>query len=168
MLPPHSPCPYPPLLWNFQLHVQLWISRPPPHQAPVVQRLGNFIRWISHYLTVSICAKISVFPYSQANMNTLTRAQLGSVRKPWTTFNLKYSLDAEEWLIQRIKLSSLWTTGAWIPKTLSWETAYGYFLELHKAWEMELVIKKTSNPYSVQWSTSNFSSLQYTTRATIR
>ena len=43
-------------------------------QAPVVQRPDNFIQWISHYPTVSICAKISVFPLVQANMNTLTIA----------------------------------------------------------------------------------------------
>ena len=30
--------------------------------APVVQRPANFIQWISQYPTVSICAKISVFP----------------------------------------------------------------------------------------------------------
>ena len=42
--------------------------------APVVQRPDNFIQWISHYPTVSICAKISVFPLVQANMNTLTTA----------------------------------------------------------------------------------------------
>ena len=81
--------------------------------APVVQRLDNFIQWISHYPTVSICAKISVFPCAQANMDILTRAQLGSVQKPWTTFNLKYISDAEKYLIQQIKLSGLWTTGAW-------------------------------------------------------
>ena len=63
--------------------------------APVVQRPDNFIRWISHYPTVSICAKISVFPRVQANMHTLTTAKFGSVRKPWTTFNVKYILDPE-------------------------------------------------------------------------
>ena len=42
--------------------------------APVVQRPDNFIQWISHYPTVSICAKISVFPRAQANMHTLTTA----------------------------------------------------------------------------------------------
>ena len=42
--------------------------------APVVQRPDNFIQWISHYPTVSICAKISVFPHEQANMHTLTTA----------------------------------------------------------------------------------------------
>ena len=34
--------------------------------APVVQRLDNFTLWISHYPTVSICAKISVFALVQA------------------------------------------------------------------------------------------------------
>ena len=64
--------------------------------APVVQRPDNFIQWISHYPTVSICAKISVFPHLQANMHTLTTAKFGSVRKPWTTFNVKYiRLDPE-------------------------------------------------------------------------
>ena len=43
-------------------------------QAPVVQRPDNFIQWISHYLTVSICAKISVFPLVEPNMCTLTTA----------------------------------------------------------------------------------------------
>ena len=76
-------------------------------QAPVVQSPDNFIRWISHYPTVSICAKISVFSLEQANIHTLTTVKFGSVRKPWTTFNVKYILDAEECLIQRIKLSSL-------------------------------------------------------------
>ena len=52
--------------------------------APVVHRPDNFILWISHYPTVSICAKISVFPLVQANMHTLTTAKFGSVRKPWT------------------------------------------------------------------------------------
>ena len=65
------------------------------HLAPVVQRSDNFIQWISHYLTVSICAKISVFPRLQASIHTLTTAKFGSVRKPWTTFNVKYILDPE-------------------------------------------------------------------------
>ena len=47
--------------------------------APVVQRPDNFIQWISHYPTVSIGAKISVFPRVQANMFTLTAAKSGSV-----------------------------------------------------------------------------------------
>ena len=64
-------------------------------QAPVVQRPDNFIQWISHYSKVSICAKISVFPLVQANMHTLPTAKSGSVRKPWTTFNVKYILDPE-------------------------------------------------------------------------
>ena len=38
--------------------------------APIVQRADNFIQWISHYATVSICAKISVFRCKQANMHT--------------------------------------------------------------------------------------------------
>ena len=66
-----------------------------PDQAPVVQRLDNFIQWIRHYSTVSICAKITLFPHLQANMHTLTTAKFGSVRKPWTTFNVKYILDPE-------------------------------------------------------------------------
>ena len=45
--------------------------------APVGQRPDNFILWISHYLTVSICAKISVFLLVQANMHTLTRVKFG-------------------------------------------------------------------------------------------
>ena len=64
-------------------------------QAPVVQRPDNFIQWISHYPTVSICAKISVFPLVRANVHTLTTAKFGSVRKPWTTFNVKYILDPQ-------------------------------------------------------------------------
>ena len=62
-------------------------------QAPVVQRPDNFILWISHYPTVSICANISVFPLVQANMHTPTTVKFGSVPKPWTTFNVKYILD---------------------------------------------------------------------------
>ena len=48
---------------------------------------------ISHYPTVAICAKISVFSLVQTNMHTLTTVKFGSVRKPWTTFNVKYILD---------------------------------------------------------------------------
>ena len=65
--------------------IQLW-------GHAVVQRPDNFILWISHYPTVSMCAKISVFSLVQANMHTLTRVKFGSVRKPWTTFNVKYIL----------------------------------------------------------------------------
>ena len=32
------------------------------NQAPVVQKPDNFILWISYYPTVSICAKVSVYP----------------------------------------------------------------------------------------------------------
>ena len=71
--------------------------------APVVQRPDNFIQWISHYPTVSICGKISIFPPLQANMHTLTTTKFGSVRKPWTKFNLKYILDPEQFLIHRKK-----------------------------------------------------------------
>ena len=42
------------------------------NQAPVAQRPDNFIQWISHYLTVSIFAKISLFPCVQANIHTLS------------------------------------------------------------------------------------------------
>ena len=68
----------------------------PNDQVPVVQRPDNFIQWINHYPTVSIWAKISVFPCVKANMHTLTTAKFGSVRKPWT-FNVKYMyiLDPE-------------------------------------------------------------------------
>ena len=59
--------------------------------APVVQRLDNFIQWISHYPTLSICAKISVFSLVQVNMHTL-KPQLVY---DWTTFNMKYILDPE-------------------------------------------------------------------------
>ena len=65
------------------------------HLAPVVQRPDNFMLWISHYPTLSISAKISVFPLVQANMHTLTTVKFGSVRKPRTTFNVKYILDPE-------------------------------------------------------------------------
>ena len=58
-------------------------------QAPVVQRPDNFIQWISHHPTVS------AFPRVQANMHTLTTARFESVRKAWTTFNVKYILDPE-------------------------------------------------------------------------
>ena len=61
-------------------------STPFSDLAPVVQRLDNFIQWIRH-LTVSICAKISVFPLVQANMHTLTTAKFVGIRNPWTTFN---------------------------------------------------------------------------------
>ena len=54
-------------------------GRPVP-LAPVAQRPDNFIQWISHYPTVSICAKISVFPLVQVNMHTLTTVTFGSVR----------------------------------------------------------------------------------------
>ena len=64
-------------------------------QGPVVQRPDNFIHWISHYSTVSICAKISVFRLVQANMHTLTTVKFGSVPKPWTAFYVKYILDPE-------------------------------------------------------------------------
>ena len=43
--------------------------------------------------TVSICAKISVFPLVQANKHTLTTAKFGSVQKTCTTFNMQYILD---------------------------------------------------------------------------
>ena len=72
-----------------------WLFQVITGQAPVVQRPDNFIQWISHYPTVSISVKISVFPSVQANMHTLTIAKFGSVRKPWTTFNVKYILDPE-------------------------------------------------------------------------
>ena len=45
--------------------------------APVVQRPDNFIQWIRHYSTVSICAKITLFPHLQANMHILTTAKFG-------------------------------------------------------------------------------------------
>ena len=64
-------------------------------QGPVVQRPDNFIQWISRYPSVSICAKISVFPLEQANMHTLATVKFGSVQKPWTTFYVKYILDPE-------------------------------------------------------------------------
>ena len=63
--------------------------------GPVVQRLDNFILWISHYPTVPICAKTSVFPLVQANMHNLTTVKSESVRKPWTAFNVKFILDPE-------------------------------------------------------------------------
>ena len=63
--------------------------------APVVQRPDKFILWISHYPTVSSCAKISVFPLVQANVHTLTTVKFGSVGKPWTMLNVKYILDPE-------------------------------------------------------------------------
>ena len=48
-----------------------------------------------HNSTVSICAKISVLPRVQGNMHTPTTGKFGGVRKPWTTFNVKYILDPE-------------------------------------------------------------------------
>ena len=66
------------------------------HLAPVVHlRPDNFILWISHYPTVLICANISVFLLVQANMHTPTTVKSGSVLKPCSTFNVKYSLDTE-------------------------------------------------------------------------
>ena len=47
--------------------------------APVVQRPDNFILWISHYPTVSICAKTAIFSCVPANMDTLTTVKFGSV-----------------------------------------------------------------------------------------
>ena len=67
----------------------------PGYQAPVVQRPDNFILWIRHYPTVSICANISVFPLVQANVHSPTTVKFGSVLKPCSTFNVKYSLDPE-------------------------------------------------------------------------
>ena len=64
---------------RFLCFLELSIGTEIKSQAPVVQRPDNFIQWISHYLTVSICAKISVFPCVQANMHTLTTAKFGSV-----------------------------------------------------------------------------------------
>ena len=64
-------------------------------EGPVAQRPDNFIQWITRYPSVSICAKISVFPLVQANMHTLTTVKFGSERKPWTTFYVKYILDPE-------------------------------------------------------------------------
>ena len=54
-------------------------TTPDTQLAPVVQKPDNFIQWISHYPTDSICAKISVFPCVQANMHNLTTAKFGSV-----------------------------------------------------------------------------------------
>ena len=73
-----------------QSHVQkksVWLQ--------LFKRPDNFILWISHYPTVSICAKISVFPLVQVNMHTLTTVKFGSVRKPWTMFNVKSILKHE-------------------------------------------------------------------------
>ena len=64
-------------------------------QASVVQSPDNFILWISHYPTVSICANISVFLLVQANMHTPIIVKFGSVLKLFPTFNVKYSLDNE-------------------------------------------------------------------------
>ena len=54
-----------------------WLHNQFSDLAPVVQRPNNFILWGSHYPTVSICAKISVFPLIEANMHTLTTVSLG-------------------------------------------------------------------------------------------
>ena len=86
--------PVPQILTQFQTKI---FNFPHPFSdlAAVVQRPDNFIQWIRHYPTVSIRAKISVFPCVQANMHTPTTVKFGSVRKPWTTFNVKYILDPE-------------------------------------------------------------------------
>ena len=65
------------------------------NQAPVVKKTDNFIQWISHYPTFSICAKISVFPLVQAKLYTVTTVKFESERKPWATLNVKYILDPE-------------------------------------------------------------------------
>ena len=84
--------PVPQILTQFQTKL-FHFPLPFSDLAPVVQRPDNIIQWISHYPTVSIYAKISVFPHVQANMHTLTTAKFGSVRKPWTTFNVNEILD---------------------------------------------------------------------------
>ena len=61
------------LLKTIKKYCKLWlVSLSKNNLAPVVQRPDNFIQWISHYPTVSICAKISVFHRVQANMHTLS------------------------------------------------------------------------------------------------
>ena len=75
--------PVPQILTQFQTKIYHF-PHPSSDLAPVVQRPDNFIQWISHYPTVSICATISVFPRLQANMHTPTTAKCESVRKPWT------------------------------------------------------------------------------------
>ena len=45
--------------------------------------------------SLNVCKDCSIFARVQANMQTLTTARFGSVRKPWTTFNVKYILDPE-------------------------------------------------------------------------
>ena len=82
------------MLLDVMIHSQTTTS-PNKDQALVVQQPDNFILWMSHYPTVSICARISVFLLVQANMHTLTTVKFGSVRKPWTTFNVKDILDPE-------------------------------------------------------------------------
>ena len=69
--------------------LQNFVDQSRLYLAPVVQRPDNFIQWISHYPTVSICAKISVLPRVQVNMHTLTTAKFASVWELWTTFNMK-------------------------------------------------------------------------------
>ena len=86
--------PVPQILTQFQTKIYHF-PLPSSDLAPVVQRPDNFIQWIGHYPTVSICATISVFPRLQANMHTPTTAKCESVRKPWTMFNVKYILDSE-------------------------------------------------------------------------
>ena len=82
-------------------------------QAPVVQRPDNFIQWISHNPTVSICAKISVFPRVQANMHSLTTAKFGSVREPWATFNDppdKVIRPLNNWGLAWLSISFRWSS----------------------------------------------------------
>ena len=55
--------------WYFKSLIQSWLSQ---SEALVAQGPNNFIRWIlSHYLTISVCAMISVFPPATKNMHTL-------------------------------------------------------------------------------------------------
>ena len=51
--------------YHLALYMQWWS----PQLREFLGKSG--FQWISHYPTVSICAKISVFPRVQANMHTL-------------------------------------------------------------------------------------------------
>ena len=73
--------------------------------APVVQRLDNFMLWISHYPTVSICANISVFPLVQILFDRLQKLQNRAARV--LTFS-SYDADANR-LIRQLDWKDLST-----------------------------------------------------------
>ena len=115
--------------------------------ATVVQRPDNFIKWISHHPTVSICAKISVFPCVQVNMHALTTAKFGSVRKLWTTFNMKVYF--RPWIVP-------YPLDKVIRPLNNWGLDYRLYLqaEFFEAWSVVMQVN-----YIVPWQHSQFPGL---------